>query len=84
LAARRRKKVPAVRTIAGGASVIVFFLLDLGESKAASHINHSLHLLDESGEAHDVVPAPLSVEDESPIPTTARRLDLRRFPEQRR
>jgi murein DD-endopeptidase len=65
--AAAEKKVPAVRTIAGGASVIVFFLLDLGESKAASHINHSLHVLDENGEAHDVVPAPLSVEDESPI-----------------
>jgi hypothetical protein len=55
------------RTIEGGRGVIVFLGLDLGKSKAPSTIEHSLHVVDDKGEAHDVVLAPLAVSNESPI-----------------
>jgi hypothetical protein len=58
---------PASRTIASGRSLIVYFLLDLGESKAPRAVEHSLHVLEDNGDAHDIVPAPLPVSDESPI-----------------
>jgi len=57
----------ADRTIDGGRSVIVFLLLDLGNSKAASTIEHMLQVVDEKGDAHAVVPAPLVVSNENPI-----------------
>jgi hypothetical protein len=58
---------PADRTVNGGRSLIVFLLLDLGNSKAPSTIEHSLHVLDDKSEAHAVVLAPLVVSNESPI-----------------
>lgn len=58
---------PADRTVNGGRSVIVFLLLDLGSSKAPSAIEHSLRILDDKGETHAVVLAPLAVSNESPI-----------------
>jgi hypothetical protein len=58
---------PASHTIASGRSLIVYFLLDLGESKAPRAVEHSLHVLEDNGDAHDIVPAPLPVSDESPI-----------------
>jgi len=58
---------PADLTIEGGRAVIVFLALDLGKSKAPSTIEHSLHVLDDKGERHEIVLAPLPVSDESPI-----------------
>jgi hypothetical protein len=58
---------PANRTIASGRSLIVYFVLDLGESKAPRAVEHSLHVLEDNGDSHDIVPAPLPVSDESPI-----------------
>jgi hypothetical protein len=57
----------ADRTVNGGRSLIVFLLLDLGNSKAPSTIEHSLHVLDDKSEAHAVVLAPLVVSNETPI-----------------
>jgi len=57
----------ADRTVDGGRSLIVFLLLDLGNSKAPSTIEHTLHLLDDKNEAHAVMLAPLVVSNESPI-----------------
>jgi hypothetical protein len=57
----------ADRTVDGGRSLIVFLLLDLGNSKAPSTIEHTLHVLDDKNEAHAVVLAPLVVSNESPI-----------------
>jgi hypothetical protein len=57
----------ADRTVDGGRSVIVFLLLDLGDSKAPSTIEHTLHVLDDKSEAHAVVLEPLVVSNESPI-----------------
>jgi murein DD-endopeptidase MepM/ murein hydrolase activator NlpD len=57
----------ADRTIEGGRGVIVFLALDLGKGKAPSTIEHSLHVVDGKGEAHDVVLAPVPVSNESPI-----------------
>lgn len=58
---------PAARTIAGGHSVIVFLALDLGKAKAPDTIAHALHVTDDSGKPHDVVPAPVAVSYASPI-----------------
>jgi Peptidase family M23 len=58
---------PASRTIAAGRSLVVYFVLDLGESKAPHAIEHSLHMLADDGDAHVIVPSPLPVSDESPI-----------------
>jgi hypothetical protein len=57
----------ADRTVNGGRSLIVFLLLDLGNNKAPSTIEHSLHVLDDKSEAHAVVLAPLVVSNETPI-----------------
>src|SRR5262245_15054316 len=57
----------ADRTIESGRSVIVFLELNLGKDKAPNAIAHSLRVLDDKGEAHDVVIAPLAVSDERPI-----------------
>lgn len=58
---------PADRAIEAGRSVMILFLLDLGKNGAASTIEHSLHVLDDQGEAHEIVLAPLPVSSESPI-----------------
>jgi Peptidase family M23 len=57
----------ADRTIEGGHGVIVFLTLDLGKNKAPAAIEHALRILDDKGEAHEVVLAPLSVSPEDPI-----------------
>jgi hypothetical protein len=48
-------------TIEGGRGAIIFLMLDLGKGQAPGAIEHSLHVLDEQGGAHDVVLAPLPV-----------------------
>ena len=58
---------PEDRTIAAGRSVIVFFILDLGESGAPRAIEHLLHVLDDKGNGHDIALAPLLVSDEGPV-----------------
>jgi len=57
----------AEHNIGAGSSLIVFFMLHLGKSKAPSAIEHSLHILDARGQAHDVALAPLPVSSERPI-----------------
>jgi hypothetical protein len=58
---------PNNRTIDGGRSVIVFFMLDLGNSKVPSQIAHLLHVLNDHSEGHDLSPTPLPILGESPI-----------------
>jgi hypothetical protein len=55
------------RTIQAGRSVIVFLMLDLGKSSAPSAIAHTLHVVSEQNEPHDIVLAPLPVTQEKPI-----------------
>jgi Peptidase family M23 len=55
------------RKIEGGAAVIVFLELDLGKDPSPGTIEHTLRILDENNEAHDVVLAPLKISDELPI-----------------
>ena len=57
----------AVRTIQGGRSVIVFLTLDFGKSSAPGAIAHTLHVLTERNEPHDIVLAPLPVMQDKPI-----------------
>jgi murein DD-endopeptidase MepM/ murein hydrolase activator NlpD len=57
---------PGGRTIGAGKTSIVFLMLDLDDSKAPRSLAHSLHILDDKGGAHDIVPSPLPVSDESP------------------
>ena len=54
-------------TIQGGGGAIVFLMLDLGKQQAPGAIEHSLRVLDEQGEAHDVAIAPLPVSGERPV-----------------
>jgi hypothetical protein len=67
LGAWEQPETPDDRTVNGGRSLIVFLLLDLGNSKAPGTIEHTLHVLDDKHEAHAVVLAPLVVSNESPI-----------------
>jgi hypothetical protein len=63
---------PSDRIIEAGRSVVVFFGLDLGENnQAPSKIEHILHVLDDQGGAHEVVPTPLMISNESPIVVAA-------------
>ncbi len=55
------------RTIEAGRSAIIFFMLDLGRTKAPRPIEHSLHVLDDKGGMHDITIAPLQVSDETPV-----------------
>jgi Peptidase family M23 len=55
------------RVIEGGRSLVIFFMLDLGKDQTPNTIEHVLHVLDDQGGAHDVVPAPLMVSNDSPI-----------------
>jgi peptidase M23-like protein len=57
----------STRTIGAGKTSIVFLMLDLGANKAPQSLTHSLHVVDDKGGAHDIVPSPLAVSDESPI-----------------
>jgi len=59
--------IPADRILEGGRSIIIFLLLDLGNSKAPSVLEHTLHVLDDKNGAHSVVLAPLVISTESPI-----------------
>ena len=59
-----------------------FLMLDLGKDETPDAIEHSLHVLDEQGGAHDVVLAPLHVSRERPIvvaPPAEGRMDRGRF-----
>jgi len=58
---------PASRTIAAGRSLIVYFMLDLGDGKAPQAIEHSLHMIADDSGTHDIVLRPLSVSQENPI-----------------
>src|SRR6516164_2093043 len=53
--------------IEGGHAVIVFLELDLGKSKAPGTIEHSLRVLDDHHEPHDIAIAPLPVSAEASI-----------------
>jgi murein DD-endopeptidase len=57
----------ANRTIEAGRGALVFLMLDLGKSQAPSTIAHTLRVLDNKGEAHDVPLAPLAVSSARPI-----------------
>jgi murein DD-endopeptidase MepM/ murein hydrolase activator NlpD len=57
----------ANRTIEHGRGVIVFLMLDLGKAQAPAMIEHTLRILDDKGEAHDVALAPLAVSSEPAI-----------------
>ncbi|MBV8590865.1 MAG: M23 family metallopeptidase [Acetobacteraceae bacterium] len=66
LGGRAQRESPA-SGIEGGRGIIVFLALDLGEGKAPSTIEHRLSVVDDNGEAHEIVLAPLRVSQESPI-----------------
>jgi len=57
----------AARTIESGRSVMIFLMLDLGKAGAPSAIAHTLHVLGDKDDAHDIVLAPLPVVNESAI-----------------
>ncbi len=57
----------AARSIDGGRSVIVFLTLDFGKSPAPDTIAHTLHILANKDEPHNVVLAPLTVAHDAPI-----------------
>jgi hypothetical protein len=57
----------AARTIESGRSVMIFLMLDLGKTAAPNAVAHTLHVLDDKNDAHDITLAPLPVVDESPI-----------------
>jgi hypothetical protein len=75
----------ANRTIEPGRGAIVFLMLDLGKAQAPPTIAHSLSVLDDNGEAHEMPLAPLAVSSERPIVVGAplRAMDRWRFGEQR-
>jgi hypothetical protein len=56
----------AARTIGAGKTAIVFLMLDLGTNRAPRSLEHTLHVVDDKGGGHDVVPSALAVFDESP------------------
>lgn len=57
----------AARTIPGGRSVIVFLTLDFGKSSAPDAIAHTLHVLADQNEPHDILLAPLPVVQDKAI-----------------
>jgi hypothetical protein len=67
LGAPAPKEGPANGTIEAGRSLMIFFLLDLGDRKAPSAIEHTVHVRDDKGEAHAIALAPLPVSNDSPI-----------------
>ncbi len=60
-------KDAAVRSVEPGRSVIVFFILDLGKKQAPGAIEHTLHVRDDKGDAHDLTLTPLPISDQSPL-----------------
>jgi|SRR5271163_1628825 hypothetical protein len=67
LGASRDPEGAADRTVEAGRSAIVFLFLDLGAGKPPRALAHTLRVLDDKGEAHEVALDPLVVSDESPI-----------------
>jgi hypothetical protein len=57
----------AARTIESGRSVMIFLTLDLGKAGAPNAVAHTLNVLGDNNDAHDIVLAPLPVVNESPI-----------------
>jgi hypothetical protein len=57
----------AVRTIESGRSVMTFLMLDFGKANVPDTVAHTLHVLGDKDDAHDIVLAPLPVVNESPI-----------------
>jgi hypothetical protein len=57
----------ANRTIEPGRGALVFLMLDLGKSQAPLTIAHTLTVLGDKGEAHEVPLLPLTVSSERPI-----------------
>jgi hypothetical protein len=62
-----RPKGPVDRTIERGRAVIVFLELNLDKNNAQGTIEHSLRVLDEENQPHDIAIAPLTISTESPI-----------------
>lgn len=62
-----KPEAPVVRTIAAGRSIVIFFMLDLGKTAGPVSINHVLDVIDDKGEAHEIVLTPLPISEESPI-----------------
>src|SRR5580692_3639933 len=67
LGAPAAKEDLSARTIESGRSVMIFLMLDLGKTAAPNAVAHTLHVLDDKNDAHDMTLAPLPVVDESPI-----------------
>jgi hypothetical protein len=57
----------AIRSIGGGRTVIVFLMLDFGKATAPAAIEHTLHVLTDKNEPHDIALAPLTVSQDKPI-----------------
>jgi hypothetical protein len=57
----------AARTIESGRSVMIFFTLDLGKANAPGTVAHTLHVIGDKDDAHDIMLAPLPVVNEGPI-----------------
>jgi hypothetical protein len=55
------------RMVEAGRTIIVFLGLNLGKGKAPDTIEHSVRVLDDHHEPHDIAIAPLSVSAEGPI-----------------
>ena len=67
LGAWGKPEAAADRTLDGGRSLVVFLLLDLGNSRAPSAVEHTLRVLDDKNAVHSVALAPLAVSTESAI-----------------
>jgi murein DD-endopeptidase len=57
----------ADRTIEAGRTMMIFFMLELGSATVPDAIEHSLHVLDDKGGAHDIAATALPVSKASPI-----------------
>jgi hypothetical protein len=57
----------AARTIESGRSVMIFLMLDFGKAAAPSAVAHTVRVIGDKDDAHDIVLAPLPVVNESPI-----------------
>jgi murein DD-endopeptidase len=57
----------ANRTIEPGRGLLVFLMLDLGKNQTPPTLSHTLHVLDDKGEAHEISLALLAVSSERPI-----------------
>jgi hypothetical protein len=57
----------AIRTIDGGRTILVFLTLDFGKAAAPGSVEHTLHVLADKSEPHDIALAPLAVVRDTPI-----------------